>query len=60
MLVLLMQRNHEVHSEMSSGGMIFSYIPSFIKSDTSVGGILWFRFNNLKGCNVGITTRYDL
>jgi hypothetical protein len=44
-----------VHSEMSSGGMIFSYIPSFMKSDTSVGGILWFRFSNLKGCNVGIT-----
>jgi hypothetical protein len=39
--------------EMASCGMI--YIPSFMKTATSVQAILRFCFRNLRGCNVGIT-----
>jgi hypothetical protein len=38
---------------MGSGDMI--YIPSFIKIDEGVEGILRFCFSNFNGCNSGIT-----
>jgi hypothetical protein len=44
--------------EMDSGGMI--YIPSFMKIDTGVEGILGFCLRNLKGQNAGVTDGRDL
>jgi hypothetical protein len=39
---------------MASGGMIYTYIPSFMKFGIDVQEILKFCLRNLKGCNVGI------
>jgi hypothetical protein len=44
--------------EMGLTGMI--YIPSFMKIGKGAEGILRFCVNNLKGCNIGITSGRDL
>jgi hypothetical protein len=44
--------------EMGSGGII--YIRSFMKTGTGVQTILRSCFNNMRGCNIGITERRDL
>jgi hypothetical protein len=46
--------------EMVSGGMIYSYIPSFMKVGRHVEGMLRFHLSTLKDCNVGITDGKDL
>jgi hypothetical protein len=53
MLVLLMERNYEMHYLDRSGSM--TYIPSFMKIFTDIEGILRFCLSNLKDSNVGIT-----
>jgi hypothetical protein len=39
MLVLLKERNYEVHSEVSSDGIMYMYIPNFMKFATDVEAI---------------------
>jgi hypothetical protein len=41
--------------DIVSGGMVYTYIPSFMKTDICVQAILRFCPRNLRGCNVGIT-----
>jgi hypothetical protein len=53
MLVLLKERNYEVHFEVGSDGII--YIPDFMKFGRDVEGILRFWFSSFDGCSVGIT-----
>jgi hypothetical protein len=47
-------------TEMASGGMIYTCIPSFIKTGKGVQTILRFCLRNLNDCNVGITDGKDL
>jgi hypothetical protein len=46
--------------EMASCGMIYSYLPSFMKIGIGVQAALRFCLRNLRGCNVGITDGKDL
>jgi hypothetical protein len=46
--------------EMTSDGMIFSYISSFMKISRYLQEILTFCLSNLNGCNVGITDGRDV
>jgi hypothetical protein len=47
-------------TEMVSGGMIYMYIPSFMKIGTGVQAILRLYLRNLRGYNVDITGGKDL
>jgi hypothetical protein len=46
--------------EMASCGMIYTYLPSFMKIGTRIQVILRFCLRNLRGCNVGISDGRDL
>jgi hypothetical protein len=46
--------------EMAWCGMIYEYIPSFMKTGTGVQAISRFCLRSLRGCNVGITDGWDL
>lgn len=57
MLVLLKERNCEVHFEVGSDGMM--YIPNFMEFGKVVEGILRFWISSFKCCNAGITEERD-
>jgi hypothetical protein len=47
-------------TQMVSGGMIYIYIPNFVKIGTGVQAILRLYLINVRGYNVGITGGKDL
>jgi uncharacterized protein YraI len=45
--------------ETASGGMRYTYIPSFTKIGTGIQAILRLCLRNMRGCNVGVTDGWD-
>jgi hypothetical protein len=42
-------------TEIDSGGMIYSYMPSFMKTGIGIQAILKLFLRNMRGCKVDIT-----